>query len=310
VGGATITVDELDRTAAVFRSVFDAQQKPCGTSAGPDEPPEAACNRFALGVLIQFEVAESYATAHHISANDKDVKDTTDRFVANFSGDALTTAMKNDGVTRADLEEVVRRSLIQDQVATAIAVDAVGEDGLRQRYDQNMGDYTIVQVDHIISNTKAEAEKIYLQVTAPGFTVEDFKALATKVSIDPSVSQNSGALGSAYASSYAPAFRDAVLALTPGEISRPVKTPFGWHVIWMVAEQVTPYSQARTQILSSLKGSSFATYVQEQAAGTDPIEVDPRFGRFDPATLAVVAIRSTDPSAGGSPAPVNATPGG
>ena len=67
-----------------------------------------------------------------------------------------------------------------------------------------------MQVDHIFVKTKAEAEDVYAQVTAPGATEKDFLALAKQVSIDPSVKQNSGSLGSAVASTYTPEFAAAV----------------------------------------------------------------------------------------------------
>ncbi len=53
-----------------------------------------------------------------------------------------------------------------------------------------------MQVDHILVKTKAEADDVYAQVTAPGATEQDFLDLAKEVSIDPSAKQNSGSLGS------------------------------------------------------------------------------------------------------------------
>ncbi len=63
-----------------------------------------------------------------------------------------------------------------------------------------------MQVDHILVKTKAEADDVYAQVTAPGATEQDFLDLAKEVSIDPSAKQNSGSLGSAVASTYVPEF--------------------------------------------------------------------------------------------------------
>ena len=110
------------------------------------------------------------------------------------------------------------------------------EADLRQQYEDDIASYTTVQVDHILVKTKAEADEVYAQVTAPGATEQDFLDLAKEVSIDPSAKQNSGSLGSAVASTYVPEFAAAAIALEPGEISKPVKTQFGWHVIRMVDE--------------------------------------------------------------------------
>jgi foldase protein PrsA len=145
--------------------------------------------------------------------------------------------------------------------------------------------------------TKAEAEAVYRQVTAPGATRADFLKLAKNVSIDPTAAQNSGALPATPASKFVKPIADAALAMKPGDISRPVHTPFGWHVIHLVDKQITAFAQVRKQA----EATGFRDWVRQQdQAGA--IDVDPSFGRFDPSTLQVVRITSTDPSATTSPA--------
>lgn len=309
VAGTPVTDDELARATAVFQGLSDAQQAPCGDTADvrASDPPDAACNRFTLGVMVQIRLAEAYAAAHDVTVSDADVKDTTDRFTSNLGEDVLDGALAANGATRTDLLTVVRGSLLLDAVARDLALREIGEEGLRQSYEEQIASYTIIQVDHILVDTEAEARDIYEQVTAAGFTEEDFLALAKDVSIDPSAAENSGSLGSNTASTYVPSFAEATLALEPGEISEPVKTEFGWHVIWMVDKEVTSFEDARDRLLTDSSGTSFFAYVGEREAAGD-IEVDPSFGRFDPETLTVVAIRSTDPEASTSPTPVNASP--
>jgi hypothetical protein len=80
-----------------------------------------------------------------------------------------------------------------------------------------------------------------------------------------------------------------------------VHTPFGWHVIHLVDKQITPFAQVRDQALKQAEANAFSDWVlQQDQAGA--IDVDPSFGRFDPSTLQVVRITSTDPSATTSPA--------
>jgi foldase protein PrsA len=311
VEGSVVTPGQLDTTAAVFRSVYAVQQQGgCGTEDGPTDTPEAACNRLALTALVLFRLSDSYAADHGIAVADADVTSAIQRFESSFGKDVLQQQLDANSVTHNDFENLIRESLIQNEVAKALAEANLGEQGLRQAYRASLGDYTIVQVDHILVKTQAEAEQAYRQVTAPGATRKDFLALAKQISIDPSVKQNSGSLGSAYAATYDPVFAKAVVGLEPGEISEPVHTQFGWHVIRMQEKQVTPFSKAKDQILQKSSGQSFQDWATSfDAAG---IDVNPTFGRWDVDQLAVVRVASTDPSATESPeSPVNvATPTG
>ena len=63
--------------------------------------------------------------------------------------------------------------------------------------------------------------------------------------------QNSGSLGSAVASTYVPEFAAAAIALEPGEISKPVKTEFGWHVIRMVDKDVQSFDDVKQQLIDA-----------------------------------------------------------
>jgi PPIC-type peptidyl-prolyl cis-trans isomerase-like protein len=306
VAGSDITNDQLATTAGVFKAVADLQQQPCGQTDGETDTPEAACNRFSLGALIQFREADLYAGAHQIAVADDKIQKSLDSFERSVGADRLTQQLDANGVTLDDVRELIRLSLLQGAVAKAVTAERLTDERLRQRYRDSIGDYTTLHVDHILVNTQAEAEKVYQQVTTPGFTLQDFQALAKQVSTDPNAAKDGGEL-TLPESQLVSEFTAAAEHLRPGEISRPVQTQYGWHVIWMIGKDVTPYEQAKSQILQSASAQEFQTWMQEQAP---QVQVDPSFGRYDAQQLLVVRIASTDPSATQSPpaSPVNATP--
>jgi parvulin-like peptidyl-prolyl isomerase len=314
VNGSLVTPGQLDTAAGVFRSVYGVQQQSvCGTEDGPTDTPEAACNRLALTALVLFQLSDSYAADHGIVVPDSDVTTAIQRFESSYGKDVLQQQLDANGVTSEDFAHLMRESIVQNEVAKALYEAKLEQQqgGVRAAYRQSLGDYTIVQVDHILVKTRAEAEQAYQQVTAPGATRNDFLALAKRISIDPSVKQNGGSLGSAYAATYTPEFANAVVNMQPGEISNPVHTTFGWHVIRMEAKQVTPFAKAKDQILQKGSGPAFHDWATGFAAG-EAIDVNPTFGRWDEVQLAVVRVTSTDPSATDSPeSPVDvATPTG
>lgn len=299
VGGSDITMAQLASTAAVFQSIASLQQSTCGQTDGATDTQAAACNRFSLGAMIQFRMAETYATANGITVDDADVQKTLDSFQKNVGADVLSTQLAANNATLDDVRELVRLSLVQEAVAKAITAAQLGEAELQKRYQQQIADFTTLHVDHILVDSEAKAQAIYDQVTVPGFTLADFQALAKTESTDPNAPQDGGELTLA-AGQLVSEFADAALALDNGEISKPVQTQYGWHVIWKIDEQVTPFAQARDQILQGAQVDEFGAWMRAQNAAGQ-ITVDPSFGRFDDQQLQVVRITSTDPSATASP---------
>jgi foldase protein PrsA len=306
--GDEISDARVATTANVFKALFGLQQAPCGQKSGAGDTDDAACNRYALGALIQFQLTQGYADDHGLTVSDDDLTTSIDGFESQVGKDTVAAQLQANGVTHDDFRELVRSSLLENAVAKDLAVQGVDETELRNRYERNIVRYTDVTVDHILVKTKAEAEDVYRQVTAPGATRQDFLALAKDVSIDPAAKQNSGSYPSTPASQYAEPFARAAVALEPGEISRPVHTQFGWHVIRLVAKDVKPLEEVRDQLVSQQdQSAAFSAWIQQQVTAGQ-IDVNPSFGRFDPDTLQVVRITSTDPSATPSSAPSATAP--
>jgi parvulin-like peptidyl-prolyl isomerase len=301
VAGTEVTDAQLAVTAGVFQSLFGLQHAACGQQDGAGDTAEAACNRYSLGAMIQFRLVQDYASKNGVTVSEDQVQKAIDGFEAQVGKDTLAALLTTNNVTHDDFTQLVRLSLLENQVATRLGTAKVDVGQLRTAYQQNPAQYATLTVDHILVKTRAEADDVYREVTAPGATRTDFLNLATQVSIDGSVTQNSGALPATPATKFVKPFADAALAMKPGDISRPVHTPFGWHVIHLVDKQITPFAQVRDQALKQAEANAFSDWVRQQDQAGE-IDVDPSFGRFDPSTLQVVRITSTDPSATASPA--------
>lgn len=90
-------------------------------------------------------------------------------------------------------------------------------------------------------SVRREAEKVAPQVTAANFA-----EMARRYSTDPSADQSGGALGLFVPQSMVPEFSRAVASLKPGEISRPVLSPFGYHII-----RRTPFAEVDKEQLAA-----------------------------------------------------------
>lgn len=297
VGGSDITDTQLAHEVEIFSFLSGLNQQPCGTVDGP-ETQNAACARFSLSNLIQEHFVAKYAAAHQIAVTVAQVTQTIVQLDSNVGKSGVDHQLAAFHLTRTDLRNLARRVLLFGDVETAVAGDRIPDAELQQQYQQKILDYTIIQVDQILVKSKAEAEAAYAQVTALGATEQDFLDLAKKISIDPNVKQNSGSLGSAVASTYE--FGAAAAALAPGEISKPVHSQLGWYVIRMVKKDVQSFASVKQDLLRAGSTSVFNDWLREQIKA-DGVDVNPKYGRFDPTTLTVLRISST--ATGSSSAP-------
>jgi hypothetical protein len=71
-----------------------------------------------------------------------------------------------------------------------------------------------------------------------------------------------------------------------------VHTRFGWHVILLVNKQVQPFAQAKIGVIDSHSIIVFNAWMRGQIT-TDGVQVNPKYGRYDVATLSVTRISST-----------------
>jgi parvulin-like peptidyl-prolyl isomerase len=211
--------------------------------------------------------------------------------------DALDERLEKSGLDRQDLMTLARRLILFGQLQEQIGADAVSDQDLRDAYEQQGGSFTELHAKHILVESRAEAERISREATD-----ENFAELAKKYSIDPGSAKQGGDLGTVPASQFDQTFVQAALALEPGEISEPVQTQFGWHVIQLVSTDVQPLSEVRDQIAGPLEAEAFAKWLQQQSRDAD-ISVNPRYGRYDAETGNIEPIRSTERPASSSPTP-------
>jgi parvulin-like peptidyl-prolyl isomerase len=290
VDGESITNDQLARDMHYFRFLSALNRSSCGQPKGA-ETQESACARFTLTNVIQEDLVKHYAAAHSISVDDAAVQQTLSQLQTNLGKDTLDAQLAEAKMSGDDLTSLVRRLLLFNDVQAALGKERLTDADLRTQYEQAIAQYTTVEVAHILVPTQQEAEKIAAEATPANFA-----ELAKRYSQDPGSAKNGGSLGvaveSAFASQYDPTFVQAALALQPGQISEPVQTQFGWHVIEMISRRIQPFTQVRDQIVASASGQAFQRWMQGQVASAD-ISVNPRYGVFDPALGSVEPVNST-----------------
>lgn len=292
VDGATISSDQLKTDTAMFDFLTSLSGSPCGQ---PDdgETQDAACVRLTLTNLIQEELVKEYAAGAHLQADHQAVTGAISQIESAVGGaKALDGKLAERGLTRSALVALADRLFLFNAVQDALAKDSLTDERIQALYEQNIGDYTTIEVAHILVSTQKEADQIAAEATP-----KNFAELAAKRSQDQTSAVNGGSLGplvqSSFVSGYDPTFVQAALALQPGQISEPVQTQFGWHVIYLKSRQVAPIADVRDQIVAAASGGVFQSWLLDRLAAAK-IRVNPRYGMLDRATGQVVPVRSTN----------------
>lgn len=161
----------------------------------------------------------------------------------------LRKAIKDDLINLEVLaQEAVKNGLDkQDDVAQQLALarasvlagafvqsfaksHPVAEELLKKEYDglkQRVGNKEY-KVAHILVATESEAKAVSAELKKKG---SKFDKIAKEKSKDPGSKENGGELGWAVPTNFVQPFAEAITKLAKGQISEPVQTQFGWHII-------------------------------------------------------------------------------
>lgn len=180
--------------------------------------------------------------------------------------------------------EIEKRAYLAGSVLEKVAGAEPTEAELKAAYDQAFGGQTTPKLEydaaHILVKTKEEADAIEKELKDGA----DFGTLAEQKSTDPTSGPNKGDLGWFQADQMVPPFAEAVKALKKGEISAPVQTGFGWHVIKLIdSREVTPpkFDEIKDQLAVQVRRDKVQAAIEKRVADSK-IEKVPN---LDPALL-------------------------
>src|SRR5262245_4728409 len=203
------------------------------------------------------------------------------------------------------------RRALRDAYFDLKIYQAVTDAEARKIYDEKIGQVKPEQeihARHILVETEAEAKEIAERLKKG----EDFAALAKEKSKDPGA--EGGDLGFFTRGQMVKPFEEAAFALDVGQISDPVQTPFGWHIIKVEEKRDQPlpsFDQVKDGIISQLvqiKAQEVVSSLRKAATVevVDPtlkkaMEDEQAMDKAAPAPSGAPPLPPDDQSSGGAP---------
>jgi peptidyl-prolyl cis-trans isomerase C len=270
----------LLRRAGVLAAALALALAAAGPVAAQDKDPVVA---KVNGVEIhQSDLAVAEEEAGQLPPMTPDAKKD---YLVQFMADMILVSKAAEAEKLADSPdfkrhtEVARRKLLMAELLQSVGKKALTDEAMHKVYDdavKQMGEQKEVRARHILIRAapgdekadKAAEDKIKATI-ARLKKGEDFEKVAKEVTEDPSGKANGGDLGYFTKDQMVPEFAEAAFKLNKGDISEPVKTQFGWHVIKVEDSRVKPpptFDEVKPQIENYVTRKAQADLVQKLRA--------------------------------------------
>lgn len=255
VGDAKITKKALDQQLVYLDSLMQWQY---GEDYESNEEAMAYYNeqkRLIVDYLVEIQLIVSKASEYGVNVTDEEIEEQLELLKADYdTEEAFEEALETSGMTLDELKAMLREDLIVNEVITACTEDiTVSDEEVQTYYDGNIDSFKTeagATTSHILVATEEEAKEIKAKYDK-GTTFED---LAEEYGTEDNTSE--GEYIPYSSTDYDADFLSAVKMLEAGEVSEPVKTELGWHLIKVTEvnkeDQIKSYDEVKDQIEEEL----------------------------------------------------------
>lgn len=265
INGEVIYQAELNREIAAIARQYGID---LASEQGREQRGEIA--RIVLDQLIDQRLILQEARRRDTLAGDAQVDQAVEEIKANFPSEAeFADALQQRGLTLNDLRERLRTTLTVQNLQAKVSTAAVTEEEIRKAFAESRAEYdrpAQVRVRHILLESEADARLVLARLQRGA----KFEELAAQRSRDPGSKDQGGDLGFVAQGQLVPEFEQAAFALQIGQVSAPVKTQFGYHIIQLLERQAAQPAaldqvreQIRRQLLAQKQEADFTAWLKQ-----------------------------------------------
>jgi len=266
VNNDVITLSEVEKRAAPELARVDQE------TTGPERAQKrAAALKRILDTMIDEKLVDNELKELKVSISDKEVDGAVDEVKKsyNLTDEQLQQAVSREGYSIAEYREQMRKQigrykLISEKVRKNVKVSDADVQSEYDRMTRSEGEDYEVHVRHIliavprnassaqVEQARRKAAAVAEEARGPGV---NFAELA-KTRSEGSSSSDGGDLGFFKRGTMVPEFERVAFNLKTGEVSEPVRTQFGWHVLKLEEIRklgMKPLAEVRPEIEDRLR---------------------------------------------------------
>jgi foldase protein PrsA len=288
VNGEKITIGRIEESVEQFRNLEKFDQL---VGQGDVDAVVRQYEQSQLATLVRRQVLEPEAAELGIEVTEQEVEEQIDAIKADFpTQGGFEEALAEQAISPEQLPGLVRDRLLEDALRAEVTQDAgATEEELMAEYERRVDEFEETHTAHILVDSQTVAQEISDQLNAapPGRLDELFADLARKRSTDTQSGDQGGDLGYTRPGQFVPEFEDAVAEMEEGEISAPIQSEFGFHVIRLIDRRTAPFEDVQDELDEELSATAedeaWQAWIEEAYADAD-VRINPRFGELDPST--------------------------
>ncbi|NLZ53410.1 MAG: foldase [Thermoanaerobacteraceae bacterium] len=183
----------------------------------------------ALNSLIANKIIDIEAKSKNVEVTEEDVQKQIDKIAEQYGGrETFEQFLEMYGTSLDDIEENIK---INAKIEKLLGPDVeIEEDEMKAYFEENKESFDEkeqVKASHILVDSEDKAKEVKEKLQAG----EEFADLAKEYSTDTSNNERGGDLGYFTRGAMVKEFEDAAFSMEIGQISDPVKTDYGYHII-------------------------------------------------------------------------------
>lgn len=234
------------------------------TRADLDRKLEAgAAAKQTLNQMVQQALIDQYGKDAHVDVSVTDVDKKEAEIKSKYPPGQFEQILIQQGLTETDVQNILRQQIILER-AVAPQVH-VSDADIKTYFTQHHAQFDTperIRARHILVADPKTAALIESKLKSGA----NFADLAKQYSTDPSSKDKGGELGFFGRGTMVPAFQNAAFAMSVGQTSAPVHSPFGYHII-----QVEEIQPAKAATLASAHDQIVQALSQQQQAQQIPV---------------------------------------
>lgn len=269
VNGEYITKEAFDKEFGLFKKMLygSVSEEDFNKVNEQGSSLKADLEKRISDVMIMDKIVDGEIKKNKIEITDEQKAEEKAKMAERLGGeDKFKEQMEKEGITEEELDYIVTKGLKQTKLKEwYMEQNKVSDEEIQKYFDENKDALVKYDVSHILVDTEEEAKEIKKQLNEG----KDFAELAKEKSKDEGSAANGGSLGERTLNvPFVAEFLEAMKSLKAGEVSEPVKTQFGYHIIWVksIADNIDDLKET---IQSKLLEPKFQQYVNDLYKNSD-----------------------------------------